>query len=398
MQPSSKLRSEVVVLMPFSSICSRRSDGRRRRRIQIGTRKGKPKSARWRVLVSLAAVTFIWLILLLLMHQNLSAFASDHSPCEAIYFWGGGKAGSTTLAALLKHDYNNSGYDPNSEFIDSPKEICWALQKRRGFGSEIDSLSKWRGMTHGKKCHPDDRRFVLDACPRYSTKEQAQAIIEENPHAKFLMLIRNPVDRLVSHINDVRRGPTVDVEEVVKKLLKRNVAGGIGWDGMNDSNTKTFRGRNGNHDLPRDRLIEKKFDHVSQLSRSHWELSLYGKNLRNLLNVVPSSQVLVIQTEALSRNPQETMANILSYIGANKSKKVKALHENQLHDRTSYKTISPELRLELEAAFRADHLLLLQLLRGKTFAWSWVADGSNSSAVSDWLTTTPGDIDNRAVG
>ncbi len=334
------------------------------------------------------------------MHLNLSAFVSDPFPCEAIYFWGGGKAGSTTLATLLKHDYNNSGYDPNSEFVDSPKEICWALQhQQRRFGSEIDSLSKWRGMTHGQKCHPDDKRFVLDACPRYSTKEQAQAIIEENPHAKFLMLIRNPVDRLVSHINDVRRGPTVDVEEVVKKLLKRNVAGGMGWYGMHDSNTKKLRDRNGNHDLLRDRVIEKKFDHVSQMSRSHWELSLYGENLRNLLTVVPTSQVLVVQTEALSRNPQETMNNILSFIGANKSKKVKVLHENQLHDRASYKTISPELRLELEAAFRADHLLLLQLLRGKTFAWSWVADGSNSSAVDDWLTATPADdTSNRAVG
>ena len=327
------------------------------------------------------------------MHLNLSAFATDPFPCEAIYFWGGGKAGSTTLATFLKHDYNNSGYDPNSEFIDSPKEICWALQQRRGFGSEIGSLSKWRGMTHGQKCHPDDKRFVLDACPRYSAKEQAQAIIEENPHAKFLMLIRNPVDRLVSHINDVRRGPTVDVEEVAKKLLKRNV----GWDGMNDSNTQNLRDRNGNHNLLRDRLIERKFDHISQISRSHWELSLYGENLRNLLTVVPSSQVLVVQTEALSRNAQETMNNILSFIGANKSKKVKTLHENQLHDRTSYKTISPELRLELEAAFRADHVLLLQLLRGKTFAWSWVADGSNSSAVDDWLTTTPADDKNRDV-
>jgi len=394
------------------------------------------------------------------MHLKLSAPASDPFPCDAIYFWGGGKAGSTTLAALLKHDYDSSGYDPSSEFIDSPKEICWAerirmLQQRRGFGSEMDSLSKWRGMTHGHKCH-SEKRFVLDACPRYNNKEQAKCIIEENPNAKFLMLIRNPVDRLVSNINDVRRGAAVDVNEVVKKLLERNVEGGgtsmrrdtdrmnkwqatissdnqarrrlsEGDEEMNDSNARKIRYRNRKRDLLRERLIERrtvgwirrekedggtlrraalgqegvgalhqKFDHMSRMSRNHWELSLYGKNLQNLLAVVPASQVLVVQTEALSRNPQETINNILSFIGANKSKKVKALHENQLQDRMSYKTISRELKLELETAFRADHLLLLQQLEGKTFPWSWVTDGSNAGAVDDWLTTTPVD-DNRAV-
>ena len=404
----------------------------------------------------LASLAALWLLFLILIHFKLGTPAADPFPCSAVYFWGGGKAGSTTLAALLKHGYEGDAYDPNSEFIDSPKEICWAergqiVQRRQGFGSGLDGLSKWRTMTHGHKCHPDDKHFVLDACPRYSTREHAELIIEENRNAKFLMLIRNPVDRLISNINDVRRGPAVDVEEAVRKLLERNVEeNNMPRDKLIRNRSKTFLDsqrrrlserlegetsdsdaiddarkvayRTRKRDLLRERLIArrvdaaawargnresggalhreilgqqgmgvlpKKFDHVSRLSRSHWELSLYGKNLQNLLSVVPASQVLIIQTEALSKNPQETVDDILKFIGASKPKKVKTLHENKLRDRVSYKTISHELTQELETAFKADHTLLLQQLGDKIFPWSWLKDETDAGTNENWLTTTP---------
>ena len=408
------------------------------------------------MLVLLASLTVLWLLFFILIHFKLGTPAADPFPCSAVYFWGGGKAGSTTLAALLKHGYEGDAYDPNSEFIDSPKEICWAergqiLQRRQGFGSGLDGLSKWRAMTHGHKCHPDDKHFVLDACPRYNTREHAELIMEEDQNAKFLMLIRNPVDRLISNINDVRRGPAVDVEEVVRKLLERNVEENnmprdklirnrskifldsqrrrlserlegetSDSDAIDDARKVAYRTRK--RDLLRERLIARrvdaaawargnresrgalhreilgqqgmgvlpqKFDHVSRLSRNHWELSLYGKNLQNLLSVVPASQVLVIQTEALSKNPQQTVADILKFVGASKPKKVKSLHENKLHDRVSYKTISHELRQELETAFESDHALLLQQLGDKTFPWSWLQEETDAGSDDNWLTTTP---------
>ena len=408
------------------------------------------------MLVLLASLTVLWLLFFILIHFKLGTPAADPFPCSAVYFWGGGKAGSTTLAALLKHGYEGDAYDPNSEFIDSPKETCWAergqiVQRRQGFGSGLDGLSKWRTMTHGHKCHPDDKHFVLDACPRYSTREHAELIIEENRNAKFLMLIRNPVDRLISNINDVRRGPAVDVEEAVRKLLERNVEeNNMPRDKLIRNRSKTFLDsqrrrlserlegetsdsdaiddarkvayRTRKRDLLRERLIARrvdaaawargnresggalhreilgqqgmgvlpqKFDHVSRLSRNHWELSLYGKNLQNLLSVVPASQVLIIQTEALSKNPQQTVADILKFIGASKPKKVKTLHENKLHDRVSYKTISHEVRQELETAFESDHALLLQQLGDKTFPWSWLQEETDAGADDNWLTTTP---------
>ena len=146
--------------LPSSTFSIQRPGRRRRRFVRKGERQSS-KQWRRRVLVLLASLTVLWLLFFILIHFKLGTPAADPFPCSAVYFWGGGKAGSTTLAALLKHGYEGDAYDPNSEFIDSPKEICWAergqiLQRRQGFGSGLDGLSKWRAMTHGHKCHPDE--------------------------------------------------------------------------------------------------------------------------------------------------------------------------------------------------------------------------------------------------
>jgi len=45
--------------------------------------------------------------------------------CHPVYFWGGGKAGSNTLATYLEHDFNGKSWDPDGFFVDAQKEICW---------------------------------------------------------------------------------------------------------------------------------------------------------------------------------------------------------------------------------------------------------------------------------
>ncbi len=47
--------------------------------------------------------------------------------CRVGYFWGGGKAGSTTLATYLKRPGNVTGTARASAFAAAGKEICWAL-------------------------------------------------------------------------------------------------------------------------------------------------------------------------------------------------------------------------------------------------------------------------------
>ena len=404
-------------------------------------------------------------------------------PCEAVYFWGGGKAGSTTLAALLKHDYDNIGHDPMGQFIDSPKEICWAERTAVASGARNDGLSLWRKITKNK-CYggPEGKKFVLDACPRYTTVEQAETIVRDNPRAKFIMLVRDPIDRLVSHVNDKRRESLVDVESVVRHLLSRygqnegdddrgvarrrrlkpdkagmspGSASAEGGDAesyadvddnmlmanakqrrlneygygikdmtridrtkLNDMKRDLLRERLGKRKTLTDRMAERaelirnrgggatvrrailgqrgegvvpsKFSQLARLPKNYWQLSLYGENLQSLLSVVPSSQVLIVQTDTLARDPQHVVNDIMQFIGG-KPKRVQVLHENKLKDLDSYRTISSELRHELEDAFEAD-VQLLETLVGRRFQWSWIQGGTRNpdvKAVDDWLSTVP---------
>ncbi len=57
--------------------------------------------------------------------------------CRTAYFWGGGKAGSTTLATYLKHPDPGDGRDAPSPFVRAGKEICWAEVG----GQHVDALA-----------------------------------------------------------------------------------------------------------------------------------------------------------------------------------------------------------------------------------------------------------------
>ena len=63
-------------------------------------------------------------------------WTANWTGCEAVYFWGGAKAGSTTLATFLKHELDGAEWDANGMFVDTEKEICWAERGHTGF-------SKW---------------------------------------------------------------------------------------------------------------------------------------------------------------------------------------------------------------------------------------------------------------
>ena len=68
---------------------------------------------------------------------HLSLWNEHWIGCEPVYLWGGGKAGSTTLATYLKHGFDGAVYDPESPFVDAGKEICWAEN------NNTESTKRW---------------------------------------------------------------------------------------------------------------------------------------------------------------------------------------------------------------------------------------------------------------
>jgi hypothetical protein len=210
-------------------------------------------------------------------------------PCESVFFWGGGKAGSTTLAQLLKHD-NSGEWDKHGQFIPLGKEVCWAFK---------GGHARWLYLID-EKCSSGGHTFALDACPRYMSDTHAQTILDHYPDAKFLMLVRDPMDRLVSHLNDQH-----------------------GWRGRSRS-------------LPDGFMDQAARKLLQQAASPTIQLSMFGQNLQSLLQVVKDPrQILVIQTDALKRNAQQVVDDVMEHIGG-KRKMVDTIHANTGKQKNGY--------------------------------------------------------------
>ena len=183
--------------------------------------------------------------------------------CGHAYFIGGGKAGSTTMATLLKHhpDNNYALYDPNGPFADAGKEVCWALH---GQTAPSHYFSHFRDCL---KCPPPNGKaplVALDACPRYTDMAVAARIACVHPDTRFIMLVREPVSRVVSRYNAqrVRAGLRTPVDEYMRRLQRDP-----GW-------------------------MESR-------------LSDYAHILESFLQFFDPEQIIVVHSSALSQDPPE---------------------------------------------------------------------------------------------
>ena len=207
--------------------------------------------------------------------------------CTPVYFLGGGKAGSTTLAMLLKHGAPSyATWDPNGQFADSGKEVCWAE-------SGTTSRGYWR---HFNGCTTSKRKlFALDACPRYYSDTHLSRIARVHPTAKFIMLVREPANRIVSHLNDhaLRYGVSFNFESRFKQVIDNK------------------------HSL-------------------EWELSQYSKMLQTFLKYFDSNQILIVKTEDLNAYTKEIVSEIMKHIGGT-NKEITPIESNRLNKRTGYR-------------------------------------------------------------
>lgn len=272
--------------------------------------------------------------------------------CYPVYFWGGGKSGTTNLAVLL----NNAGYGlvnesfaHNSPFPRFPKEICWAKKpnEKQTWDNAMSGLCK---ADDSKTSNTTKKEFLLDGCPQYHEVSHAKKIMENNPNARFFMLVRNPIDRMISHLNDnrLRFGQKINVQQSIKSAAKKS---------------------------SRDPLLF---------------LSKFGEALENLLKVVKNrSQILVILSEAMheDNDVQKTFDAINDHIGSKRRKLMKVAHANRFNDNSDYQTIDNETREQMQAFFEKD-VELLESLVGRRMPWSWT-DPNPKVDSSPWLFTIP---------
>ncbi|XP_063726596.1 uncharacterized protein LOC134854319 isoform X2 [Symsagittifera roscoffensis] len=247
--------------------------------------------------------------------------------CEIVYFIGSYKCGSTTLAIQLKHQINNTEkYDPNSGFIDAGKEPCWAMS---GSVKKVPpSVNGCKSCGAGEPGTPQPvKRNLLDACPYY-TGTSAKAIFCSNPNARLVMLLRDPYDRVLSQYNsDVRR-----------------------------RNLKT----------PVDTFISN----MSNLRHSNYYSILY-----EFLRYFQASQILLVQTESLTTQPQETVDQVRVHFGM-ETRKVNPFWGNKGQGDKTYTDPSKKINEEVLKKISGWNEQFFKLI-GAKYNWKMFVDDAS---------------------
>ena len=281
---------------------------------------------------------------------------SSSTLCRQVYFWGGGKAGSTSLFFILTRGPGGlSNSTHTGPFVRSlPKEPC-----RGSEWGKWEALTKDTNLCHGGS-DSDSFTHLLNGCPRETSVQYARKVMKLCDDPKFLMLIRDPVDRLVSLLNDqVRRfGSKMNIEEAAKK------PSGFGMS-----------------------LVKQ------------------GEALKNLLSVVKDpTQILIIPMESISLNAEGVIDAIMDFVDGRRwnrdETEVADPHSLKMNvgrtNTNKYVTVSQNTTEILRNKFRQD-VQLLESLVGKRFSWSsWARNEDTNSTGEEeeskseaWLVTSP---------
>ena len=222
---------------------------------------------------------------------SMQMLSSDHrNDSKVVFFIGGHKCGSTTLATYLKHDPKNwTAWDANDQFMDGRKELCWSV-------SGTPKKFFWKFFTtHGSKT----ATFALDACPRAIRRTHFDCMLKAFPNASYLMLVRDPVDRVIS-----------DMNALLDKHKMRNVS---------------------IEDLLRERIFGYQRPGLMLPVR----LSMFGNILKTAYSVFPRNKVMIVPNPDLKRQPQQLIDKVMRHIGA-KPKNVTLVEANKRKDKTTY--------------------------------------------------------------
>ena len=189
------------------------------------------------------------------------------------------------------------------------------------------------------------KKFITgEATPRYIENPHApQRIKQVTPHAKFIILLRNPITRAFSQHN------------------------------MNLKNDYEYRNFEDalNHETER---IEGRLQKMEKDSGYYsWNYDLYGykehgiyvDKIKHWMEVFPKEQFLIIQSEEFLEDKSKTFEQVLEFLGLPKWEP----DEFVLYKKRKYKELmDPDLRRKLVDYFKPHNQRLYEFL-GRKFDW-----------------------------
>lgn len=130
-------------------------------------------------------------------------------------------------------------------------------------------------------------------------KKTPELIVKDNPKVKFIVLARDPIERIVSHYNWLNSFPNI-VNLSFKEEIEK-------WD-----------------KIPFD--IN---NHCGIGYKYYLESSKYGEQLNRFLEYFDISQFLFISSESLKKNPQQTVNDCFHFLGLPLLKEIVSIERNK---------------------------------------------------------------------
>ena len=190
------------------------------------------------------------------------------------------KAGTTALASFL--------HQHPSIYVVAGKEAH--VFDHPLYSEQSDKIAFANTIYKSKLKNYQDQPIVCDATPITVFRlEFMQACQLYNPNARFILILRDPVERAISHYRMSRSRGQEKRSMLVAFLMEP-----FRLNGMNRSNSWSF---------------DSSFRNHSYLSRG-----LYSKQLRKVYNTVPKKQLLVLRQEELQHHHRQVMVKIFDFL------------------------------------------------------------------------------------
>lgn len=225
-------------------------------------------------------------------------------------------------------------------YLSQHPEILSPVEKEIDFFDlEYDHGIDWY-LAHFPPLPPQTGWLTGETSANYLySKVAPQRVFEHFPKTKLFVILRHPIDRMVSRYNMMvsngaeKRSLETVVSQEMERIQKAMTADDIPWPILNRCR--------------------------------HLGNSLYYYHLKRWLEIFPREQLLVLQSESLFSQPEPTMQQIFETLGLRHYSHATYPQQNA----GDYQPINDDLYQTL-ADFFAPHIQKLEAYLGQTFDWS----------------------------
>lgn len=178
-----------------------------------------------------------------------------------------------------------------------------------------------------------------------------QKMFDLLPKVKLIVILRNPVDRAISHYYQNR--------EISKKREPLPLRKAI------EKEPERLQ-------LEREKLInDENYRSLGHREYSYLERGVYIEQLQKWMSIFPQEQFLILKSEDFFDNPNSTLQQTFNFLGLpNHQAKI-----DKKYNQMSYQSINPEIRQKLVEYFQPYNQKLEEFL-GRKFHWENTVDSA----------------------